>query len=71
MLSDLHTRKVEVLRFTRALFGLASSPFLLAGVIREHLQKYRENLPGAVSEIEKSLYLDDLISGVDTTPQAQ
>ena len=70
-LSDLHTRKVEVLRFTCALFGLAPSPFLLAGVIREHLQKYKENCPDVVSEIEKSLYVDDLISGADTTLQAQ
>ena len=29
--------EVETLRFTRALFGLASSPFLLAGVIDTHL----------------------------------
>ena len=70
-LNDLYTRKVEVLRFTRALFGLAPSPFRLAEVIREHQQKYRESRPDVVSEIEKSLYVDELISGADTTPQAQ
>ena len=32
-IADLETRRVETLRFTRALFGLSSSPFLLGGVI--------------------------------------
>ena len=32
--------EVETLRFTRALFGLASSPFLLAGVIDTHLSSW-------------------------------
>ena len=30
---DKHSKKVETLRFTRVLFGLAPSPFLLGGVV--------------------------------------
>ena len=60
---DLQTKTIEVLRFTRALFGLAPSPFLLGGVIRQHLANFRTVHPEIVSEIEKSLYVDDLISG--------
>ena len=30
--------EIETLRFTRALFGLTSSPFLLGGVIEQHLK---------------------------------
>ena len=37
-LKDLVSQEVETLRFTRALFGLAISPFLLGGVIDQHLQ---------------------------------
>ena len=33
-IADHETRRVETLQFTRALFGLSSSPFLLGGVIR-------------------------------------
>ena len=40
-LKDLQTKEIEVLRFTRALFGLAPSPFLLAGVIKEHLRSLK------------------------------
>ena len=32
-INDLDTKRVETLRFTRALFGLSTSPFLLGGVI--------------------------------------
>ena len=60
---DLQTKTIEVLRFTRALFGLAPSPFLLGGVIQQHLENFRTDYPEILSEIEKSLYVDDLISG--------
>ena len=60
--TDLQT-KDEVLRFTRALFGLAPSLFLLGGDIQHHLENFRTVYPEIVSEIEKSLYVDDLISG--------
>ena len=62
-ISDLESQKVEVLRFTPALFGLAPSPFLLGGVIKQHLETCRANLPELVREIQKSLYVDDLVSG--------
>ena len=69
-LKDLQTKEIEVLRFTRALFGLAPSPFLLAGVIKEHLRSLRQKYPDVVAEIEKSLYVDDLIGGAVSTPKA-
>ena len=37
-LKNLDTTAADTLRFTRALFGLAPSPFLLAGVIEHHLE---------------------------------
>ena len=67
---DLKTKTIEVLRFTHELFGLAPSPFLLGGVI-EHLAKFRTVHPEIVSEIEKSLYVDNLISGCETEMKAE
>ena len=69
-LKDLTTKQVEVFRFTRVLFGLAPSPFLLAAVIKEHLQKCRAANPEVVEEIERSLYVDDLIGGGETIKEA-
>ena len=59
----------EVLRFTRALFGLVQSPFLLAGTLKQHLNSLRERYPAEVAEIEKCLYVDDIISGGCTTDE--
>ena len=55
--------KVEMLRFTRALFGLVPSPFLLGGVIECHLKAWERRMPELVAELRKNLYVDDLISG--------
>ncbi|XP_066029903.1 uncharacterized protein [Pocillopora verrucosa] len=69
-IKDLASKQVDTLRFTRVLFGLAPSPFLLAAVIKEHLQRYKMVNPELVEEIERSMYVDDLISGGETTERA-
>ena len=68
---DKHYKKVETLRFTRVLFGLAPSPFLLGGVIQQHLETWKTCLPESVSEVFKSLYVNDLTTGVPTIPAAK
>lgn len=70
-LKDPSSQTVETLRFTRALFGLTSSPFLLGGVIQHLLESCRQDHPDIVSEIERSLYVDDLISGGPTCEKAK
>ena len=70
-LKDLNSKEVETLRFTRALFGLTSSPFLLGGVIQDLVDSCRERYPEIVREIEKSLYVDDLISGAPTSKKGK
>ena len=63
--------EIETLRFTRALFGLTCSSFLLGGVIDHHLKTLEERMPEEVSELQKSMYMDDLISGKTTVEQAK
>ena len=70
-LEDEATRQVTTLRFTRALFGLGPSPFLLGGVIQQHLENHRAEDPKCIEEIERSLYVDDLISGGQTVTEAR
>ncbi len=43
------------------LFGLTPSPFLLAGVIEQHLSLWEERYPDIVAELRKSSYVDDLL----------
>ena len=46
-------------------------PFLLGGVVKQHLENCRKAYPEIVIEIEKSLYLDDLINGGPTVEAAK
>ena len=57
--------KIILLRFTRVVFGVTSSPFHLLATFRVHFDKYRERYPEIVNEIERALYVDDLNSGAD------
>ena len=70
-LRSVDSSEVEVLRFTRALFGLGPSPFLLGGVIEQHLVSWREKRPESGAEISRSMYVDDLMSGASDVPKAQ
>ena len=69
-LRSFDSNEAVVLRFTRALFGMVSSPFLLGGVIEQHLASWSSRLPDRVQQISKDLYVDDLISGASTVPSA-
>ncbi|CAK5033658.1 unnamed protein product [Meloidogyne enterolobii] len=57
---------IQVYRFARVAFGVICSPYLLAGVIRHHLDKYG---PGVASELANSLYVDNLHLGAETWPE--
>ena len=56
----------SVLRFTRALFGMTCSPFLLGGVINQHLEAWEKRHPELIKEIRDGLYVDDLMTGGET-----
>lgn len=70
-LRDLHSTQVQVFMFTRVLFGLAPSLFLLGGVIKQHLESWSERLPQSVAEILRSLYVEYIISGGPTVTKAK
>lgn len=69
-LKNIETNEVETLRFTRALFSLGPSPFLLGGVIKQHLDTWSPKQPEIVCAIKKNMYMDDLISQGMTVPKA-
>ena len=63
--------EIETLRFTRVLFGLVSSPYLLGGVLEYHLEMWEDKMPATVAELRRNLYVDDLIGGGSTVTEAQ
>ena len=54
--------QLVIMRFTGVVFGVNSSPFLLNGTIRHHLNSYIDKDPEFVKEVVRSLYVDDLAS---------
>ncbi len=58
------------LRFTRVVFGVTSSPFLLNATIRHHLERYREVQPRLVEKLSKAAYVDDIVTGADNEEDA-
>ncbi|KAL7071027.1 hypothetical protein ACQ4LE_009907 [Meloidogyne hapla] len=53
-------------RFTRVLFGVISSPFLLIATILHHLEKIKSPLS---EEIKTNLYMDNIILGAKNTDE--
>ncbi|XP_028397220.1 uncharacterized protein LOC114521030 [Dendronephthya gigantea] len=62
--------QIQVLRFTRVVFGLTSSPFILNATLKHHLNQYAIVDPQFVEEVLRSLYVDDLASGSRDVPSA-
>lgn len=59
-----------IYRFTRIVFGVSSSPFLLNATIRFHLEKYLETNESLVRGLLRSTYVDDIMSGGHTEDEA-
>ena len=54
-----------VFRFSRVIFGVPSSPFLLNATIKQHLEGYRETYPELVQTFLRSVYADDVSFGTE------
>ena len=63
--------QVTYYRFTRVLFGLAPSPFLLGGVLEFHLYAWAKKHPEETEHLRRSFYIDDLLSGGQDVQQAR
>lgn len=59
-----------VLRFTRVVFGVASSHFLLNATIRHHLENHATIQPDLVSKLLRSTYVDDIVTGAESEEAA-
>ena len=58
------------MRFTRVVFGVSASPFLLNATLYHHLAKYRKGNPRLFDTLLKSIYVDDVTYGVNTEEDA-
>lgn len=65
------TSDVETYRFTRVLFGLAPSPFLLGGVFEYHLDSWAQRYPEEAERLRRSFYVVDLLTGGQDVQQTK
>ena len=63
--------EIETYRFTRVLFGLAPSPFLLGGVLECHLNSWAKKYPEEAERLRRSFYVDDFLTDGQNLQQAQ
>ena len=56
---------IVVKHLARVVFGVNARPFLLNGTLRHHILTYKEVDPEFANKMLKSLYVDDLSTGVD------
>ena len=63
--------EIVTYRFTRVLFGLAPSPFLLGGVLEHRLSSWSKKYRDEVERLRCSLYVDDILTGGKDITQAR
>ena len=66
-----NTSEIEIYRFMRALFGLTCSPFLLGGVINQHLNTWKNRFPEIVEELRDGMYIDLMTGGSNISETEQ
>lgn len=65
----LEGSRLVVYRFCRVVFGVTSSPFLLNGTIKHHLEKYQATDHDLMTKLLEQFYVDDLISGCNSVAE--
>ncbi|UYV84341.1 hypothetical protein LAZ67_X001896 [Cordylochernes scorpioides] len=57
--------KIRTLRHTRVVFGLTCSPFILAAVLKYHLESIEDYRKPVADVLKRSFYVDNLVFSVD------
>ena len=60
---SLESKNIEILRFTRLVFSLTQSPFILEGTLKKHFENYRDSFKELIKIIDNDMYVDDLVTG--------
>ena len=62
---DVHAEapELQVFKFTRVVFGVAPSPYLLNAAIAQHLKQFQDTHNDLVQQIRDSIYVDDIVTG--------
>ena len=62
--------EILTLRFTRVVFGVSASPFLLNATLKHHIERFSDEHPELVRRLMLSLYVDNVVCGAETEVEA-
>ena len=62
---------IEILQFTRLVFGLTQSPFILEGTLKNHFENYQQVYAKIIEVIENDMYVDDLVTGGESLDEVK
>ena len=62
--------ELRIFRYTRVVFGMSSSPFLLNATVKYHLERFLDSNEATVKRLLRSTCVDDIISGANSDEEA-
>ena len=68
---NLTNNKIQILRFTRLVFGLNQPPFILEGTIKTHFERYKSMYLELIRKIRDDMYVNDLVTGVESLQEVE
>ena len=69
---DIHAQipEIQTLKFTRVVFGVSPSPYILNATIAHHLEQFESTHGVTAQKIRESIYVDDFIMGARDIEEA-
>ena len=68
---NLTNNTTQILRFTRLVFGLNQSPFILEGTLKTHFERYKSMYLELIRKIRDDMYVDDLVTGGESLQEVE
>ena len=68
---DLTNNTIQILRFTRLVFGLNQSPLILEGTLKTHFERYESMYLELIRKTRDDMYLDDLVTGGESLQEVE
>ena len=70
-IENLTNNTIQILRFTRLVFGLNQSPFILEGTLKTHFERYESMYLELIRKIRDDMYVDDLVTGGESLQEVE
>ena len=69
---DIHaeTPEIQTLKFTRVVFGMSPSPYILNATIAHHHEQFESTQDVTARKLKESIYVDDVIAGARDIEEA-